>query len=61
MGYFRLAVKEKLESFCDKVWVGVPITEAQADPDGKIIGSRRVSCNKNDIKDPDVRCRLVAQ
>ena len=32
-----------------------------ADPEGKIIGSRWVNCNKNDINDPDVRCRLVAQ
>ena len=30
-----------------------------ADPDGKVIGSRTVNCNKNDINDPDARCRLV--
>ena len=61
MGLVRLAMKEELEYVCDKVWVGVPITEARADPDGKMIGSRWVNCNKNDINDPDVRCRLVAQ
>ena len=61
MGHVHLAMKEELEYFCDKVWVGVPITEAQADPDGKIIGSRWVNCSKTDINDPDVRCRLVAQ
>ena len=61
MGHVRLAMQEELEYFCDKVWVGVPISEAMADKDGKIIGSRWVNCNKNDINDPDVRCRLVAQ
>ena len=57
----RLAMQEELAYFCDKVWVGVPLSEALADADGKIIGSRWVNCNKNDINDPDVRCRLVAQ
>ena len=61
LGHVRAAMKEELEYFCDKVWVGVPLSEAQNDPDGKIIGSRWVNCNKNDINDPDVRCRLVAQ
>ena len=61
IGHVRLAMQEELAYFCDKVWVGVPISEALADPDGKIIGSRWVNCNKNDINDPDVRCRLVAQ
>ena len=54
-------MQEELAYFCDKVWVGVPLAEAMADPEGKIIGSRWVNCNKNDINDPDVRCRLVAQ
>ena len=61
MGHVRLAMQEELEYFCDKVWVGVPLEEAENDPDGKIIGSSWVNCNKNDINDPDVRCRLVAQ
>ena len=61
MGHVRVAMKEELDYFCDKVWVGVPLEEAQNDPDGKIIGSRWVNCNKNDMNDPDVRCRLVAQ
>ena len=61
MGDVRLAMQEELAYFCDKVWVGVPLNEALADKDGKIIGSRWVNCNKNDINDPDVRCRLVAQ
>ena len=61
MGYVRNAMLDELEYFCDKVWVGVPIDVARNDPDGKIIGSRWVNCNKNDINDPDVRCRLVAQ
>ena len=54
MGHARLAMKEKLEYFCDNVRVGVPMAEALADPDGKVIGSRWVKCNKNDINDPDV-------
>ena len=61
MGHARLAMKEELEYFCDNVWVGVPMAEAQADYVGKMIGSRWMSCNKNDINDPDVRCRPAAQ
>ena len=61
MGHVRLAMQEELAYFCDKVWVGVPLAEALEDPDGKVIGSRWVNCNKNDVNDPDVRCRLVAQ
>ena len=38
-----------------------PLSEARADPDGKIIGARWVICNKNDAANPDVRVRLVAQ
>ena len=52
---------EEFEYFCDKVWVAVPLSEAQNDARGKIVGSRWVNCNKNGINDPDVRCRLVAQ
>ena len=54
-------MQEELAYFCDKVWVGVPLSQAMADPEGKIVGSRWVNCNKNDVNDPDVRCRLVAQ
>ena len=61
MGHVRLARQEELEYFCDNVWVGVPIEEAMADTEGKIIGSRWVNCNKDDMHEPDVRCRLVAQ
>ena len=61
MGFVRDAMREELEYFCDRVWVGVPLSEAQNDPNGKIVGSRWVNCNKNDANDPDVRCRLVAQ
>ena len=61
MGFVRSAMLGELEYFCDRVWVGVPLSEAQNDPDGKIVGSRWVNCNKNDASDPDVRCRLVAQ
>ena len=61
LGEVRLAMLDELEYFCDKVWVLVPMEEALNDEDGKVIGSRWVNCNKNDINDPDVRCRLVAQ
>ena len=61
MEHVRPAMLEELEYFCDRVWVGVPLAEAQNDPSGKIVGSRWVNCNKNDALDPDVRCRLVAQ
>ena len=61
IGHVKRAMAEELDYFCDRVWVGVPMDVARNDPDGKIIGSRWVNCNKNDINDPDVRCRLVAQ
>ena len=32
MGHVRMAMKEELEYFCDKVWVGVPLHEDMADP-----------------------------
>ena len=38
IGHVRLAMQEELEHFCDKVCVGVPSSEALADPDGKFIG-----------------------
>ena len=61
MGHVRNAMAEELQYVCDRVWVGVPMAEAMADTDGKISGSRWVNRNKNDINDPDVRCRLMAQ
>ena len=57
IGHVRTAMHDELLYFCDKVWELVPIDEV----DGKVIGSRWVNCNKNDISDPDVRCRLVGQ
>lgn len=53
-------VQESLANFCDDVEVGVPLSEAQANTEGEIIGSRWVNCNTNDVS-PDVRWRLVAQ
>ena len=61
IGHVRRSMHDELQYFCDKVWVAVPLSEAQNDAEGKIIGSRWVNSNKNDINDPDVRCRLVAQ
>ena len=61
MGDVRLAMLDELDYFCDKVWDLVPMEQALADPDGKVIGSRWTNCNKNDINNPDVRCRLFAQ
>ena len=52
---------EQLKYFCNNAWVAVPLSEAQNDAESKIGGSRWVNCNNNDINDPDVRCRLVAQ
>ena len=60
MGDVRLAMLDELEYFCDKVWELVPMEQALADPDGKVIGFRWINCNKNDINNPDGRCRLVA-
>ena len=52
---------DELSYFNDKVWVGVPLSKALADPAGKIVGTRWVLSNKHDSADPDVRARLVAQ
>ena len=57
LGHVRAAMHDELLYFCDKVWELVPIDEVT----GKVIGSRWVNSNKNDIADPDVRCRLVGQ
>ena len=57
LGHVRQAMHDELLYFCDQVWVLVPA----ADVSGKVIGSRWVNCNKNDLEDPDVRCRLVGQ
>ena len=54
IGHVRRAMHEELEYFRDKVWVAVPLSEAQNDAEGKIVGSRWVKCNTNDINDPDV-------
>ena len=55
------AIYDELDYFNDNVWVGVSLDEAMADKEGKIIGTRLVNSNKNDILNPDVRARLVAQ
>ena len=57
----KAAIYDELTYFCDKVFRGVPYEEAVNDPEGKIIGSRWVNCNKGDAENPDVRCRLVGQ
>ena len=57
----KAAIYDELAYFCDHVFRGVSYEEAVNDPDGKIIGSRWVNCNKGDQEAPDVRCRLVAQ
>ena len=48
-------------SFCGVVFRGVDLSEAMQDPNGKIVGCRWVNCNKGDLSDPDISCRLVAQ
>ena len=55
------ALIDELEYFAKHVFVAIPAEEAKADPDGKLIGTRWVNCNKGDVENPDVRCRLVAQ
>ena len=40
---------------------GVSLKEALSDPAGKVIGCHWVNCNKGDLANPDVRCRLVGQ
>ena len=55
------AMLDELQYFCSIVFRGIDISEANKDPSGKIVGCRWVNCNKGDLSDPDVRCRLVAQ
>ena len=52
---------DELNFLNEKVWLGVPLHEAQRDPESKIIGTRWVVSNKGDANEPDVRARLVAQ
>ena len=55
------AMLDELSYFCDIVFRGVDVKEALSDPEGKLVGCRWVNCNKGDLSNPDVRCRLVAQ
>ena len=55
------AMLDELQYVCNLVFRGVDLKEALNDPDGKLVGCRWVNCNKGDLSDPDVRCRLVAQ
>ena len=55
------AMLDELQYFCNIVFRGIDIKDALNDPDGKLVGCRWVNCNKGDLSDPDVRCRLVAQ
>ena len=55
------AMLDELSYFCSVVFQGVTTDEALKDSDGKIVGCRWVNCNKGDLDNPDVRCRLVAQ
>ena len=55
------AMLDELQYFCNLVFRGVDVKDALADPSGKIVGCRWVNCNKGDLTNPDVRCRLVAQ
>ena len=59
--HIHKGIVDELAYFCDKVLLGVPMSEALADGTGKVIPCRWVNCNKNDAADPDVRARLVAQ
>ena len=55
------AMLDELSYFCSVVFQGVTTDEALKDSNGKIVGCRWVNCNKGDLENPDVRCRLVAQ
>ena len=55
------AMLDELQYFCNLVFRGVDLQEALNDPEGKLVGCRWVNCNKGDLAEPDVRCRLVAQ
>ena len=55
------AIYDELAYCCEHVFRGISYEEAANDPQGEIIGSRWVNCNKGDQENPDVRCRLVAQ
>ena len=55
------AIKDELDYFCDRVWVSTPLADVLADPEAKIVGTRWILSNKNDVNNPDIRARLVAQ
>ena len=55
------AMLDELQYFCSVVFRGVSLEEAINDQGGKVVGCRWGNCNKGDAREPDVRCRLVAQ
>ena len=57
IGHVRAAMHDELLYFCDHVWELVHVNDVR----GQLIGSRWVNCNKADLENPDVRCRLVGQ
>lgn len=54
------AVIDEMRYFNDVVWEGVPLAQAHADAQGKVLNGRWVFCNKGDLAEPDCRVRYVA-
>ena len=59
--WVREAIHDELDYFNSNVWTIVPLAQAQAEPDAKVIGTRFITSNNGDIHSPDVKARLVAQ
>ena len=59
--WVHAAMHDELSFLNEKVWHGVSLKAALADPGSTQIGTRWVVNNKGDANEPDVRARVVAQ
>ena len=54
------AIREELDYFNYRVWQLELKSDMMQKPDSVFVRSRWVMCNKGDLRNPDVRARLVA-
>ena len=56
----KAAIVDEMLYFNEHVWRGVSVTDAKADPAGKILTGQWILSNKGDLNEPDCRARYVA-
>ena len=60
-GHICEAMADEMRYLMDKVLTVVPMSEALADVEGKVVSGRWVNSNKQDLQNPKCRGRYVAQ